>query len=118
MYFKKVLKSKRILIPIVDLISVFLSAFLGIWVQDGDFTMSKHQLIWAFINAALILIIYSFFRTYSLSFAGISVFDAMRISLAAWTLGCFNVIFVLFFGKAFTVGYRAVVVFTVFVFIG
>ncbi len=117
MNIKRLVKSKRIFIPIFDFLFIFFAAFLAIWVQDGEFNMSLHQFFWALINVAFLFGFYLFFGMYSFSFSGISILDAMRISFSVWALGCLNVIFVLLWGKSVDLGLRAVVVFTVFVFL-
>ncbi len=117
MNIKRLFKSKRIFIPIFDFLFVFLAAFLAIWVQGGEFTMSLPQFSWALINAAFLFALFIFFGLYSLSFSSISVQDAMRISICAWALGCANIILALLWGEFFEIGLRAVVVFTVFVFL-
>ena len=117
MNIKRLFKSKRILIPIFDFLFIFLAAFLSIWVQGGEFSMSLPQLSWALINVAFLFSLFIFFGLYSFSFSSISVLDAMRISMCVWALGCFNVILALLWGKFFDIGLRAVVVFTVFVFL-
>ncbi len=117
MNIKRLIKSKRIFIPIFDFLFVFLAAFLAIWVQGGEFKMSLPQFFWALLNVAFLFALYLLFGMYSFSFSNISVLDAMRISLSVWALGCVNVIIALLWGKTFDLGLRAVVVFTVFVFL-
>ena len=117
MNIKRFLKSKRILIPIFDLIFVFLAAFLAIWVQDETFSMTMGQLLWTLMNVAFLFSLYTLFSLYSFSFSGISVIDAMRISVAVWAQGCLNVLISLMWGGFFDIGLRAAVVFTVFLFI-
>lgn len=117
MNIKRFVKSKRVFIPIFDFLFVFLAAFLAIWVQDGEFSMSLPQFFWALVNAAFLFALYLFFGMYSLSFSSVSILDAMRISFSVWALGCANVIFALLWGQIFNLGLRAVVVFTVFVFV-
>lgn len=116
MNIKRLFKSKRILIPIFDFLFVFLAAFLAIWVQDEAFSMSWLQLAWTLVNVALLFALFLIFGLYSFSFSSISVLDAMRISMCVWALGCLNVVFSLIWGDFFNIGLRAVVVFTVFVF--
>ena len=117
MNIKRLVKSKRIFIPIFDVIFIFLAAFLAIWVQDESFSMSLAQLSWTIINVAFLFTLYAIFGLYSFSFTNASVLDAMRISLCVWALGCLNVIISLIWGDVFELGLRAVVVFTVFVFL-
>ncbi len=117
MNIKRLVKSKRIFIPIFDFLFIFLAAFLAIWVQEEKFSMSLPQLSWTLLNVAFLFALYAFFGLYSCSFSNISVLDAMRISLCVWALGCVNVILSLLWEDTFDLGLRAVVVFTVFVFL-
>ena len=56
MNIKRFVKSKRVFIPIFDFLFVFLAAFLAIWVQDGEFSMSLPQFFWALVNAAFLFV--------------------------------------------------------------
>ena len=117
MNIRRLVKSKRIFIPIFDFLFIFLAAFLAIWVQDGEFSMSLSQFLWAILNAVFLFALYFFFGLYSFSFSNISVLDAMRIFMCVWSIGCINVILSLLWSDVFEIGLRAVVVFTVFVFL-
>lgn len=117
MNFRNLFKSKRIILFLIDALSVFIASFLAIWIRSGEFSLSVPQLLWTVGNAVLLFFIYYALGLYSIAFTSVGMFDAIHMCIGSWCIGCINVVFALFTTNLnIEIGLGIAIVYTVFVF--
>ncbi len=116
MKLKRTTLLKRLLLPVADLVCVFLSAFLSVLFRTEAFGLSAPQLLWALGNCLLLFVCFYVLRLYSLALSSVNIVDAMHLLISVWVIGCANVIFSLVGGHRLGIGFGIAVMYTVLVF--
>ncbi len=102
MKFKNIFRSKRTFLPLTDLVSVFLSAFLAILVVNEELLlMSTAELLWAAFNFVAVFAVFAALKLYSISFSSVGIYEFVRLTLAIFSIGIANLIFYIAAGKKY-----------------
>ena len=108
----------RIILALVDVAIVFLAAIAAFWMTTwarSETLLCPNMLwIWIAFNVALTLGLYVACGMYNMVFSSVGMLEVMRIALVSLGIGACNLLFALCFGRAHSIGFSAVLIYTVF----
>lgn len=108
----------RIILALADVAIVFLAAIAAFWMTTwarSETLLCPNMLwIWIAFNVALTLGLYVACGMYNMVFSSVGMLEVMRIALVSLGIGACNFLFALCFGRAHSIGFSAVLIYTVF----
>lgn len=107
---------RKIVLPIGDVICIFVCALFSYYVAAGKDFFSLPVLSWMGANVAVSLLAFTLLGLYSMVFVSANILDALRIVVACLVLLVFNLPVSLIWGTKYGIGAGTTLVFVILVF--
>ncbi len=107
---------RKIVLPIGDVVCVFVCALFSYYVAAGKNFFSLPALSWTGANVAVSLLAFTLLGLYSMVFVSANILDALRIVVGCFILLVFNVPVCLLWGIKYGIGLGTALVFVILVF--
>ncbi len=105
-----------VLLPIADILCVYVAAIFALFATTGGVHFSLVSDLWIKANIVIVLAVFSFIGLYSMVFGSVNIIDGVRVGIATGALGVVNVIFAVVFGYDYGIGVACAIVYTLVMF--
>lgn len=112
----------KLLWMLADVILVLLAGiaayWMTTWLEKQTLNLPSEVWLWMAVNAVVVVAANSVIGVYSMASSSVGILDAIKITFAAFLIGCFNIIFATVYGREYHLGYSVTLIFTVFLYFG
>ncbi len=105
-----------VLLPIADILFVYVAAIFALFATTGGVHFSLVSDLWIKANILLMLAVFSLIGLYSFVFGSVNIIDGVRVGVATIVIAVCNVVFAAVFGNQHGIGVACAVVYSLIIF--
>jgi len=105
-----------ILLPIADILFVYVAAVFALFATTGGVHFSLVFDLWIKANVLLMLAVFSFSGLYSIVFGSVNIIDGVRVGMASVLICVCNIVFAATFGYKHDIGVACAIVYSIIIF--